>query len=157
MHAHHPRKARRPSAAQKDQRGRFQAAQQYAASVLAHPLRRAHYQKLGAERGQPPNALLISNFLNPPAIELVDANGYSGRASQPIDIVATDSVEVTAVQVTIRDATKAVIETGAATAEHGVWTYRTTAPARRDTTCAIEVTARNRAGAVCTHTLEKAL
>lgn len=152
-----PRKTPRVSAAQKDQRSRFQEAQAYAAEVLSHPLRRAHYQKLAAERGQPPNALLISNFLTPPEIELVDVNGYAGRPKQPIEIVATDAVEVTAVHVTLRGAGAAVVESGAATFAHGVWTYRATAEAPRGNPCTIEVVAHNRAGATATRTISRAL
>src|SRR5262245_38847429 len=61
-----------PSPAQLDHRSRFRAAQAYAATVLADPLKRACYRRLGLARKCPPNALLVSNFLNPPTIEQVD-------------------------------------------------------------------------------------
>src|SRR5450631_172262 len=58
-----------PTPAQTGNRQRFRDAQAYAKSVLADPLKRLAYRRLGAARGCPPNALLVSNFLNPPVIE----------------------------------------------------------------------------------------
>ena len=138
------------SAAQEQTRLRFQAAQAYAAEVLADPLRRLVYQKLGADRKRPPNALLVSNFLTPPVIEAVDTSDYAGRVGDVIRIVALDPIEVTGVQVRIRIDGGATLETGAAASEHGVWNYRATVKKTAGARLEIEVTARNRAGAEAT-------
>ena len=145
-HAYTPAKSTKATSAQLARRKRFRAAQAYAAEVLAHPLRRAVYQKLGAERKCPMNALLVSNFLTPPAIEVVEVSAYHGGAGQLIEIMATDPVAVTEVSVTIRNATGAVAEQGVATNEHGIWSYRTTATLPARSAYEIEVSARNRAG-----------
>jgi hypothetical protein len=140
-------RANKQSAAQKKTRVRFRQAQAYAATVLADPLWRAVYQKLGADRKRPPNALLVANFLTPPVIDRIDLSTYRGRAGGIIRIVAFDSIEVCAVVVTIRDSRGTELEAGAATSEHGVWSYHATMTASADAELQIEVTARNRAGA----------
>lgn len=154
-HAYHPPEKDEPSAAQLDHRERFRAAQAYAAEILAHPLRRAVYLKLGAERKRPINALLVSNFLTPPEIETIELADYTGRAGQRIEVLATDLVAVAGVTVEIRTKDGTVIESGPATDEHGVWTYRTTknVPAKSD--WEVEVTARNRADTAAKQTASK--
>ena len=149
-----PRKGKQ-SVAQKRTRTRFQAAQAYAAEVLADPLQRLVYQKMGADRKQPPNALLVSNFLTPPVIERIDAAAYHGRTGGIIRIVALDPIEVTAVAVTLRGPDGAQIESGQAGHVHGVWTYRATVDAPANTLLQIEVSARNRADAEARQTVVK--
>jgi hypothetical protein len=135
------------SPAQKQTRVRFQAAQAYAAEVLADPLRRLVYQNIGATWKRPPNALLIANFLTPPVIEAIGAAAYEGRAGAIIRIAALDPIAVAGVTVTIRGSPGVVIESGEAGDDHGVWSYRTTADAPANSVLQIEVTARNRARA----------
>lgn len=149
-----PRKAKQ-SAAQKRTRIRFQAAQAYAAEVLADPLQRLAYQKLGADRKRPPNTLLVSNFLTPPVIERIEASAYQRRVGGIIRIVVFDPIEVTAVSVTLRGPDGARIESGDADHAHGVWTYRATVDAPANTPLQIEVSARNRARAEATQTVVK--
>ena len=126
-----------------------------AVAVLADPLQRLVYQKLGADRKRPPNALLVSNFLTPPVIERIERAAYQGRVGGLIRIVALDPIEVTAVAVTIRGPDGSRIESGDADREHGVWTYRATVDAPANTPLQIEVSARNRARAEATQTLVK--
>ncbi len=140
-------RASKQSAAQKKTRVRFREAQAYAATVLANPLWRAVYQKLGADRKRPPNALLVANFLTPPVIDRIDISAYCGRSGGVIRIVAFDPIEVCTVAVTIRDAGGTELEFGEAKSEHGVWSYHATVTAPADAELQIEVTARNRAGA----------
>ena len=117
---HRVPKKTKPSAGQAERRERFRAAQAYAAAVLADPVKRLVYQKLGAERKRPPNALLISNFLTPPVIEAVDLGSYQRGAGQEIKVIATDAIEVVAVKVRIRDAQGSELESGPAAKDHGV-------------------------------------
>jgi hypothetical protein len=136
-----------PSAAQQTQRERFRAAQHYAAEVLAHPLRRLAYQKLARARQRPPNALLVSNFLNPPSIEQIELNGYKGTAGHRIEIVALDAIAVAEVSVRILTAAGALVEAGSAVPDHDLWTYCTTQNVPAGTSWRVEITARNRARA----------
>jgi hypothetical protein len=136
-----------PTEAQQKGRERFRAAQAYAAGVLADPVLRRVYQKLGVERKRPPNALLISNFMTPPVIELVDVAEYSGRAGERIQVVATDAIEVVEVTIRIRRVAGEVVESGSAVKDHGVWRYRATASVPVGADWQIDVVARNRAKA----------
>jgi hypothetical protein len=149
-----PRKTKQ-SAAQKQTRLKFQAAQAYAAEVLADPLQRLVYQKLGADRKRPPNALLVANFLTPPVIEKIETSGYQGRAGGVIRIVAFDPIEVAAVTVTIREPNGTRVESGDAEHSHGVWNYRTTAHAPSAVPLHIDVAARNRARTEAKQTVVK--
>lgn len=149
----HAERKDKPSAAQRGHRARFGAAQAYAASVLADPLKRECYRKLALARKCPPNALLVSNFLNPPTIEQVDVSTYQGRAGDAIRVLAADAIEVTRVAVVVRGADGASIESGAASKDHDLWIYRcTTAHAARGP-LQLEVTAHNRAEAEATESL----
>lgn len=138
----------KPSTAQLDRRERFRAAQAYAAAVLSDPLKRDCYRKLALARKCPPNALLVSNFLNPPVIEQADFSAYQGRPDDVIRVVATDAIEVIGVTVGLRSADGTLVEIGSALRDHDIWVYRCTRahpaplPSLR-----FEVTAQNRADA----------
>ena len=140
-------KSRTPSAAQAQARSRFRAAHAYATQVLSDPLRRRVYQKLGAIHKRPPNALLASNYLTPPEIEIVETAGYTGRVGSELGIVAFDPIAVASVTVAIRGPNGTLLESGEATSEHGVWSYRATVEAPVTGWLEAEITARNRAGA----------
>ncbi len=133
------------SAAQAAQRERFRRAHEYASKVLTDPLARAVYARLGRERGKPSNILLASNYLNPPEIQLVDVDGYHGGVGEPIRVAAYDAIEVVAVRVSIRTGDGQPVESGDATSDHGVWTYRTTAAVPAGTSWQVEIVASNRA------------
>ena len=144
---HRRRKKGRATTAQRNSRERFRAAHAYASEVLADPLRREMYQKLGAARNQPPNALLISNFLTPPTIDRIEKNGYDGRAGHEIKAIVTDSIEVVDVVFHVRTTAGASLETGPAVKDHGIWVYCTTANVPAGAGWQIEITACNRARA----------
>ena len=162
-HAYRAPKPAGPSVRQAGARDRFRAAQAYAAEVMAHPLRRAVYLKLGAVRKCPVNALLVSNFLTPPSIDTIVLTRDTADDIGTIEIVATDPVEVTAVTVRVLDDEGHAIEAGAATKDNGIWIYRLTKAggeakpegAGSKTVggeWSIEVTARNPAQATATRT-----
>jgi hypothetical protein len=144
---HHPQKPGRPTAAQRKGRERFRAAHAYASEVLSDPLRRELYQNIGAARNQPPNALLISIFLTPPTIERIERNGYDGRAGHALKAIVTDAIEVVDVSFQLRTTAGAVLESGPAVKDHGIWLYHTTSQLPAGAECQIEITARNRARA----------
>ena len=124
----------------------------YAKRVLADPLQRELYQQLGAARKQPPNALLISNFLHPPTVDRIELVGYRGQPGDPIKVLATDDIEVVSVTVAIRAAGGAPVETGPATKVHGVWVYTATTRAPEGRSLVIEATATDRPGNKATQT-----
>ena len=142
----------RPTPAQTSNRQRFRDAQTYAAAVLADPLKSLTYRQLAAERGCPPNAILVANFLNPPMIAQLDLSAYRGLAGDSIRVLAVDAIEVASVTVAVRDADAALLETGAASKDHDLWVYRSTTSAADLATTLIEVTVQNRAGAKVTGT-----
>jgi hypothetical protein len=137
-----------PSPAQLDGRDRFKEAQAYAKRVLSDPLKRERYRTLAAARKCPPNALLISNFLNPPVLDHLELTDFQGRLNDPIRVLASDGIEVTAVTITVRRADGTVIESGSAARDHDVWVYRCSTSAVGEGLVQIEVAAQNRAGAI---------
>ena len=139
-----------PTPAQTAHRQRFRDAQVYAAAVLADPLLGLRYRQLAAERGCPPNALLVGNFFTPPVIEQVELSAYRGQIGDQIRVLATDAIEVVGVTVALRDADAKLLETGAATKHHDLWIYRSTTAPADPAVVTIEVTAQNRAGAKVT-------
>jgi hypothetical protein len=134
-----------PSKKQLSRRDHFRLAQFYASEVLADPLRREHYRQLGRERKCPPNALLISNYLTPPTVDLIDLADVAAAKDAVIRIVASDAIEVVSVAVTIRQGDGTTFASGEAEKEHGIWLYRleTAVPAGL---LSVEVVAKNRAG-----------
>lgn len=145
----------KPTVAQKGQRKRFQAAQAYANEVLSDPLRRMAYQKIGSAGNRSANALLVSNFLTPPTIAHVELGGYAGRAGEELKVVVHDPIEVVDVTIRVSAVEGALLESGPATHEHGVWTYRATTTIPSRTSYAIQVVARNRARAEATQTIPR--
>ena len=150
----HVPRADKPSQAQRDHRERFQAAQAYAAAVLADPLIRDGYRQLALTRKCPPNALLVANFLNPPVIERTDFSAYQGQLGDLIRVVATDAIEVVGVTVRVHGADGALVETLPALKHHGLWICRCTRahPAPLNGLRFV-VTAQNRADAQATRSL----
>lgn len=139
-------KKRKPSSAQKKRQLLFRNAQAYAAKILADPLQRKLYQELGLARKQPPNALLISNFLTPPTVDQIEASGYKGRPGNTIKVLASDDIEVVSVKVAIRDHVGALLEEGSAQKDHGVWFYTVTTTVPQGQAVTIEATATDRPG-----------
>ncbi len=149
-----PEKKSVSTPAQKERQQRFLAATDYARNVLADPLQRRLYQALAAKRKKPVNALLISNWLTPPVIELIDVSGYRGAPGDLIKAIAMDDIEVVAVRLSIREIAGVIIEQGAATRVHGVWIYRATRALPLDRRIQIEATATDRPGHDGTATVE---
>jgi hypothetical protein len=150
VHAERTPQRVKSTAAQKGARTRFGAAQAYAAEVLSHPLRREAYLRIARSRKCPVNALLVSNFLRPPSIDIIELAGYAGKRGGMIEVLASDGVEVTDVTVRIQAANGATVESGAAEKQHGVWSYQSTADVPPGAGWQVEVTARNPAGTEAT-------
>jgi hypothetical protein len=72
----------------------------------------------------------MSDFLNPPEIQGIEAPDYSGAIGETIQVSATDDFRVMGVKVTITDGNGARLESGDAVIEDEqtpyLWTYKTT-------------------------------
>jgi hypothetical protein len=137
---------REASAAQEAQRARFAAAADYARRVLADPWQRRLYKGIASAQNRRVDKLVMSDFLTAPVIEEIDVSGYQGRAGDLLRVIATDDIEVVAVEVFIRTASGTAVENGAAAKVHGLWCYTTTAIAPASDPLVVEVVARDRPG-----------
>lgn len=145
VYGHQP-STKPPSKTQLAKRKAFAAAQNYARDVLADPLQRKVYQAIAQERQRPTNTVLVANYLNPPAIDCVELDRYSGGAGQEIAVIASDDIAVATVGVEIRGTDNASLEAGLAQPTHGVWRYRSTTAIPAGTRWRVTITATNRAG-----------
>jgi hypothetical protein len=123
---------------------RFRAAAAYARDVLADPHRADEYARLARATRKSVMSTLVADYMKPPVVEQIDATTYHGRAGATITVRAYDDLEVVSVRLTLRDRNNAVLESGPATKDHGVWVYTTTAHAAADDTVTIEAVARDR-------------
>jgi hypothetical protein len=124
------RKARpaRRSPGQSIQPQRLRQAAAYWRAVLRDPARKAVYFSLPHVPGLGPYQFCIRDFCRPPALEAIDASGYSGKAGEALQILATDDTKVAEVRVRIAGMDGTVWEEGSATADGGPdrWVYRAT-------------------------------
>ncbi len=114
------------TAPQLAQQEKFREAAAYAKGARSLPVYAAKAE------GTPmhPYNVAVADFLLPPQIKAIDLSGWTGEPRQVIRVQALDNVEVKSVNVTILDATDAVLEQGPATkGDGGWWTYETTASA----------------------------
>jgi len=137
---------RRPTKAQIAQRDRFRLAGEYAARILADPWQRRVYDAIAAERNRRADKLVMSDFLTPPEVELIELSGYHRRPGDVIRVIATDDVAVVSVRVKIESASGTKIEEGAANEVHGVWIYTATAAAPAGASLRITAIATDRPG-----------
>jgi hypothetical protein len=135
-----------PTTGQTDHRERFRQAAAYAQGAFADPTQKALYDAAGKARRKPAFALAVGDYLNPPVIDPLDLTHYTGQVGQTIIVRARDDFAVTAVNVTIKDNTGAVIEQGPASLELGVWRYVATDVLPTERPVSIEATATDRPG-----------
>ncbi len=114
------------SAKQKANSGRFQAAQQYAATALADPLLKAAY-KAACRGHQNPRNLAIRDAMRPPVVESINLDGFTGKAGQIGRGKATDDFRVMEGKVSVRGPGGELLEEGIAelSSEDGEWRYAT--------------------------------
>ena len=120
-----PKKRDVPTEHQLKTKARFMLAVDYAKKQMANPEIKAMYKK--AAKGDIPNAYTaaLKDFLNKPAVTLIDVKEYNGEVGSKIHVVAKDDFEVASVRVDIYDATNALLETGYAAhaKRHNTWSY----------------------------------
>ena len=149
-------RARAASPAQAAQRQRFAEAVQYAREVLSDPWQRRMYEQLAQERNRRADKLVAADFLTPPVVEEIDVSGYQRRPGGIVRVLATDDIEVVAVEVAIQTADGSSVEHGPAVRIHGVWCYRTTAVPAANLALTITATAQDRPGHTGTLTVVQA-
>jgi hypothetical protein len=120
-----PKKRDVPTEHQLKTKARFMLAVDYAKKQMANPEIKAMYKK--AAKGDIPNAYTaaLKDFLNKPAVSLIDVKEYNGQVGSKIHVVAKDDFEVVSVRVDIYDATNALLETGyaAPVEKRNTWSY----------------------------------
>jgi hypothetical protein len=117
---------RKATAAQKSHRERFRLAGEYVMRVLSDPCQRRAYEALAAKQNRRADKLVMSDFLTPPTIDLIELTSYRRRPGDVIRVLAADDVAVVSVHVTIETSSGDPIEEGAAREVHGVWIYTAT-------------------------------
>jgi len=144
--------SRRPTAsgtvseAQADVRERFRHAAAYAKATLLDTIQRAAYDMVAKAKGLPVFSVMLTDFLKPPVVELLDLTAYHGQVGDVIRVSASDYVGVTAVNVAIRAPDLTVREEGAAVLQSGVWVYTATTLRIAEEAVTITATAVDRPG-----------
>jgi len=140
------------SAAQRNHVERFCQGAFYAKSALADPQVRPVYEAVAKAKGKPAFSLALGDYLNAPSVDVIDLDGYTGKAGEKLVIRASDDIEVVAVTVAIRG-DKGVLEQGSAVLDQGCWRYTTqTAIDLAAGSVAVDVTAADRPGNKTTKT-----
>src|SRR5690606_6117940 len=126
--AQRPRKSSKaPSADQLERQQKFKEAALYAKSIIQDPLYKPLYESL-AGNGKSAFNIAFADYFKSPVLSEVDLTGYTGAVGQTVTVQAIDDVKVQVVNVQIKQADGAILETGEATLlPNGMdWRYETT-------------------------------
>lgn len=144
-----PKKPKRQSPIQKENRSKFKRATMYAKNMMKDPAKKAEYKEI-ALKMQLPNAYTaaITDYMRNPQIEAVDLVNYSGKADEEIKVVARKKdFQLQEVEILITDDNGEVLEEGRATKGLGnEWTYRTLHNIESKKPAKIVVMAKDKAG-----------
>ena len=127
----------------------FQDAVLYAQAVCEDPARRAAYARIARRRRVRAGrlfAFIVGDYLAPPVVTEIRIRDYRRRAGDRIVVFAKDDCEVVSVEVALKDAAGAILESGPATATPLGWRYVAKADAPADAPLTIVATAKDRAG-----------
>lgn len=132
-------------------RQRFKKATAYIKARMKEPQFKDRYAAL-AKPGVSAYTTAFADFMSPPKILSIDVNGYAGATGNKIIIDATDNFAIKTVEVSITDASGAVIETGLAVFANPDpdWVYVATKPNGITKGSKIMVRATDYSGAVST-------
>jgi hypothetical protein len=124
-----PKKPKKQSPVQKENRSKFKRATIYAKSMMKDPSKKAEYKEI-AKNLQLPNAYTaaITDYMRNPQIEALDLVNYSGKTDEEIKVTASKKgFEIQEVEVTVVDQNGEAIEEGKAVKGPGnEWIYKTT-------------------------------
>jgi hypothetical protein len=124
-----PKKPKKQSAVQKENRSKFKRATIYAKGMMKDPIRKAEYKEI-AKKLQLPNAYTaaITDYMRNPQIEALDLESYSGKANEEIKVTTSKKgFEIQEVEVMIVDQNGEALEEGKAVKLVGnQWIYKTT-------------------------------
>jgi hypothetical protein len=141
-----------PSEAQVGVQNRLRTAAAFARDVLAHSDLRVPYERVAEELGKSAYSAAVTDFFTAPVVHLIEVSNYHGAVGDKIKVLARDDVDVVAVSIVLKDASGAVLESGAATSVNAslIYAVTTVRPAGQPVT--IEATAKDRPGNVSTLT-----
>jgi hypothetical protein len=143
-----PKKPKKQSPLQKENRSKFKMATVFAKSMMKDPVKKAEYKEI-AKKLKLPNAYTaaITEYMRKPEIKEVDTTDYSGKTGEHIKIkVRKRSFEVQDVEVIVVDLNGEVIEEGKATKSKGDWIYRTSAEVAGRESVQIMIKVKDRTG-----------
>jgi hypothetical protein len=144
-----PKKPKKQSLIQKENRSKFKRATIFAKSMMKDPVKKAEYIGI-AKKLQLPNAYTaaITDYMRNPQIEALDLASYTGKANEEIKVtVSKKNFDIHEVEVVIVDSHGDVIEKGKA--KKGLlteWIYKTTKDIDKQEKTVFLVRARDRAG-----------
>ena len=142
-----PRKPKKQSPLQKENRTRFKMATAFAKKMMKDPEKKAEYLAI-AKSLKLPNAYTaaITEYLRKPEVKEVDTTNYSGKAGEEIKVVVRKKdFEVQEVEVVIVDKDGVVIEEGKASKE-AEWTYKTKSDIKEKESIQFLIKVRERTG-----------
>ena len=122
----HKRRKTAPTENQLYARMKFRMASHYATNILQDPDLLAAYTARSHD-GLSPYILAVTDWLNPPFVDQVDASGYNGNPGDRISVVAGDDFQLAGVTLHIVDADGFTIEEGACVVNMATGNYEFTA------------------------------
>lgn len=151
-----PIRKKKFTAPERKNQSRFGMASRFANAVLKDPAQKARYQKAAEGSDRSAQNLAVSDFMHAPTLAEIDLSSYTGRAGERIRVRAEEGVlGAAAVDVSIADQAKALLEKGAAAVEKDGrwWSYTAQKELAPDEPVWITITASDQPGNRTTRTL----
>jgi hypothetical protein len=144
-----PKKPKKQSPIQKENRSKFKRATIYAKNMMKDPVKKAEYREI-AKKLQLPNAYTaaITDYMRNPQIEELDLTSYSGNADEEIKVtVRKKGFEVQEVEVIVVDQNGEAMEEGKASKGlANEWIYKTSSDLEERGTAKFLIRVRDRSG-----------
>jgi len=144
-----PKKPKKQSPLQKQNRQKFKMATTFAKSMIKDPAKKAEY-KVIAERLNLPNAYTaaITEYMRKTEVKEIDTSGYSGKQGEEIKVVAgKKGFEIQQVEVVIIDKDGVALEEGKAVKDSDLdWVYKTRTTVKEKEGMQFLIRARDRTG-----------
>lgn len=127
-----------PTPAVARQRALFRDAATYGKLIFGHPARRAPYQAIADAGRKQVFAAIMTDLVSRPLVRTVDITSYHGLVGEPIDIHTRNELVAT-VDIVLRRAGDAELESGGTTLHGGIWRYLGTTAIAAGTDVTVEV------------------